>query len=243
MAYFKSDGKFIYLDAPYAEFYIPDYYFKNNAFAEDYGSKIRGIGVFDVGFFDSNQKLTEMRVLNLPTWADFFVTDSEFRNVSLPNDETTTQKCKVIKYIKGEKITNASIVQNSSYSEKFANFVLQGKIPSIVPYDESIKLWIDNQEINGVNLGVPAVIEELILSSAYRYKENPSIKFAHVYGKDKNVDAFDYVMKRVREICQYTSTFTALTFEDMNSMITTSLNRTRNKGTEAFSPLEDILKL
>lgn len=243
MTYFKSDGKFIYLDAPYAEFYIPDYYFKNNAFAEDYGSKIRGIGVFDVGFFDNDQKLTEMRVLNLPTWIDLYVTESETRNVALPNDEENTEKCKVIKYIKGEKITNASLVQDSAYAERFANFVLQGKIPAIVPYEESIQLWINNQELNNVNLGVPAVIEELILSSAYRYKENPSLKFAHVYGKDKNIDSFDYVMKRVREVCQYTSTFTGLTFEDMNSMITTSLNRTRSKETEAYSPLEDIIKL
>ena len=88
-----------------------------------------------------------------------------------------------------------------------------------------------------------AVIEELILAVAYRYKKDPSRKFAQVAGKDDNVSMFDYVMNNIRAICQYTSTFTGLTFEDMDSMITTSLNRTKTKGNESSSPLEDLIKL
>ena len=242
MSYFKSDGKFIYLDAPYCEFYVPKYYFESTGgFAEDYGSKIRGIGVFDVGFFE-NDKLKEMRVLNIPTWTDFFVSEYEERAVSLPNDESPTE-CRVLKYIKGEKITNATVVQDSSNAEAFANFIIKGKIPAIVPYEASIQLWLQNMELNGVNLGVPSVIEELILSSAYRYKNDPGKKFAHVIGKDLSVSQYDCIMQNVRQICQYTSTFTGLTFEDIDSMITTSLNRTRNNGTEAYSPIEDIIKL
>ena len=50
-------------------------------------------------------------------------------------------------------------------------------------------------------------------------------------------------MNRIREICQYTSTFTAVTYEDIDAMITTSLNRTKTKAPEAYSPVEDIIKL
>jgi hypothetical protein len=116
-------------------------------------------------------------------------------------------------------------------------------VPSIVPYEKSLQIWQKNQELNSANLGVPSVIEELILSVMYRDKNDPGTKFSHVIGKDVNVSQYDYVMNNIRQICQYTSTFTALTFEDIDSMITTSLNRTRTNGHEAYSPIESLIKL
>ena len=50
-------------------------------------------------------------------------------------------------------------------------------------------------------------------------------------------------MKSIREMCQYTSTFNGVTFEDFDSMVTTSLNRTREHIEDPESPIEAILKL
>lgn len=242
MGYFKSDGKFIYLEADSCEFYIPKYYFDvSGRFAEDLGDIIKVLGVFDVGIFE-NGKLKEMKVLNLPTWIDLFVVDSDDRDVSLPGNEGLTP-CKVLAYQKGHKIMNSGVVEDSSNVESYLNFVLKGKVPSIVPYEKSLQIWQKNQELNSANLGVPSVIEELILSVMYRDKNDPGTKFSHVIGKDVNVSQYDYVMNNIRQICQYTSTFTALTFEDIDSMITTSLNRTRTNGHEAYSPIESLIKL
>lgn len=242
MGYFKSDGNFIYLDAQYAEFYIPKYYFDERpVYAEEYGNKINVLGVFDVGIFEGG-KIKEMRVLNIPSYIEIEATDIEERNVSLPGDENKTL-CKVVKYQKGHKIMPSSIIQDSDNVQMYLRFVTSGKIPSIVPYEKSLQIWRKNQELNSTNLGVPSVIEELILSVAYRSKEDQSKKFAHVIGKDLNVSQFDYVMNNIRQICQYTSTFTALTFEDMDTMVTTSVNRTRGKIPETKSPVEDLIKL
>ena len=243
MQYFRSDGKYIYLEAEYAEFYIPKFYFEDTAkFAEDAGAIVKALGVFDVGIFE-NGKLKEMKVLNLPTWVDFFVTDSEDREVNLPNDPEGSTMCKVLKYSKNHKIMNSNLIENSSNVESYLNFVIKGKIPAIVPYEKSLQIWRKNQSLNSATLGVPSVIEELILSVAYRYKNDQGKKFAHIIGKNPEISQYDYVMNNIRQICQYTSTFTALTFEDMDAMITTSLNRTRTKGNEAYSPIEDLLKL
>lgn len=242
MTYFRSDGKFIYLEAEYAEFYIPKYYFESTGgFAEDLGAIVKALGVFDVGIFESG-KLKEMKVLNLPTWIDFFVVDFEDRDVNLPNDSEITP-CKVLKYSKNHKIMNSGVIEDSSNVEAYLDFVIKGKVPSIVPYEKSLEIWRKNQKLNSANLGVPSVIEELILSVSYRDKKNPGTKFAHVIGKDPNISQFDYVMNNIRQICQYTSTFTALTFEDLDAMVTTSLNRTRTHGEEAASPIEDLIKL
>lgn len=240
--YFRSDGSYIYLEADSAEFYIPKSYFETTGgFAEDKGDIIQVLGIFDVGIFKDG-KLLEMKVLNIPTWIDIFAIDSEDRNVSLPSVNEPVL-CKVLKYQKGHKIMNAGVVEDSSNVESFLNFIMKGKIPPIVPYEKALQIWMKNQSLNSANLGVPSVIEELVLSVSYRYKKDPGKKFSHVIGKDLNVSQYDYIMNNIRQICQYTSTFTALTFEDIDSMITTSLNRTRTKGEEAFSPLEDLIKL
>ena len=66
-------------------------------------------------------------------------------------------------------------------------------------------------------------------------------KFAAVAGKE-NVSDYGYATASIRQICQYNSTFTALTYEDMDSMITSSLNRSRENKKETVSPVEQIIK-
>ena len=241
--YFKSDQTSIYLLTPYCEFYIPMDYFDTSAkFAEDRGQVIKVLGIFNVGFFE-NGKLKEMKVLNLPSWINVYVYDYEVRRVDLPG-ELAPVSCKVLKFFQGNKVMESSVIEDSTNAETYLDFILKGKIPASVPYDKSLTLWRKNQQLNGVNLGVPSVIEELILSASYRDKNNPANKFAYVIGKDpKGVSPYDYKMASVRQICQYTSTFTAVTFEDIDSMITTSLNRSRDKIPEAESPIEQIIKM
>lgn len=242
MGYFKSDGKYIYLDAPHAEFYIPKFYFdKSGAFAEDLGITIKVLGVFNIGIFENGNR-KDLRVFNVPTWIDLYVSNYEDRNVELPGFNEPVP-CKVILYDNGNKITDATTIEDSSNVESFLDFILKGKVPAMIPYDKTIQIWRKNKELNSVHLGVPSVIEELILAVAYRYNKDPSRKFGQVAGNNDDISMFDYVMNNIRAICQYTSTFTGLTFEDIDSMITTSLNRTKNKGYESSSPLEDLIKL
>ena len=239
---FKSDGNFIYLTAPYCEFYIPQEFFNTSAgFAEDRGDMIRGIGLFDVGVF-SDGKLVEMKTLNIPTWIELYVHESENRDVKLPGTDDLVP-CRVLIYYKGAKVMNAKIIEDSSNSELYLKLICGGKIPTSVPYGKSAQIWRKNQKMNGVHLGVPAVIEEMILSVAYRDKKNLGQKFCKVIGQNKNVSEYDYSMASIRQICQYASTFTALWFEDFDSMVTTSLNRTRENKPEANSPLEKIIKM
>lgn len=242
MDFFSSDGNFIYLEKPYCEFYIPLSYFKDTAgFATDNGDILSVLGIFDIYFFD-NGNITDKKVMNLPSWIDLFVYSSENGVVSLPGREEGV-KCRIVKYFKGDKIMSNRIVEDSENAETFLRFITQGKLPQSIPYDKSIQVWRKNQEVNSVNLGVPSVIEELILSVSYRDKDDFTKKFATVIGNNPNVSPYDYKMASIRQICQYASAFTALTFEDMDSMITTALNRTREKTPEATSPIEDIIKM
>lgn len=241
MGYFKTDGSYIYLDAEMLEMYIPKMYFDaSGKFASYDGTTVRSLGVFNVGIFE-NGKLKEMKVMNLPSWIDFFVVDTDDRDVLLPGFDEPVP-CMVLIYQKGHKIMPLTVVEDSSNVESYMNFILKGKVP-LVAYSEALKIWLKNQSMNKCSLGVRPEILELILSVSYRYKKDPSIKFAHKISKNKNISEYDYEQNNIRQICQNTSTFTALTFEDQDMMITSSLNRSRRGGNEAYSPVEMLLRL
>lgn len=242
MSYFRSDGDYIYSTVPYMEFYIPLYYFKgSNSFAEERGTLLSTFGVFNVGIF-KNDKLVEMKTMNVPSVVDLCVYDFEQRSVELPGQDEPVP-CKVYKYLEGAKIMPSSMVQKSENVTWFLTLITMGKLPPTIPYCESFDMWLKNLEMNNVKFGVPAVIEELVLSAAYRYNKDPSKKFSLVIGKDPKVSQFDYTMASIRQICQYTSTYTAMTFEDFDTMVTSSLNRVRENRDEVDSPVEKVLKM
>lgn len=242
-AYFRMDNKYIYLNASQADFYLPMDYFKSpGGFAEEKGSIIRTIGIFDVGFKNEKGDITATKVFNVPTWIELFIGDTDMDKVKLAGYEEPID-CMILHYRKGDKIMNNGTIEDSSNCESYLQFILKGKLPDNIPYEKSLRIWEKNQDLNGVGLGVTSVIEELILSGIYRYKNDPTKKFAQVIGRKPNTSQFDYRMLNIREICQYSSTFTALTFEDFDSMVTTSLNRTRTKQDENYSPVEQLLKL
>lgn len=243
MEYFSSDGKNIYLEAPQAEFYIPDDYFKDSpGFAENLGDKIKTLGIFDVGICDDKGTVKEMRTFAIPTWIKLNIIDIDSKTVKLPGEDEGVP-CQVLIYQKGHAIMPSMTVQDSSNVSAFLDFLLKGKLPKTIPYEKTLAVWQENQNMNKAFLGVPSVIEELIISGIYRYKNDPKQKFAWVIGKDPKISQYDYTTYNIRQITQTLSTFTGMTFEDMDSMITSSLNRTRQNGTELDSPVETLLKL
>lgn len=238
MSIFRSDSRYIYLEIPYCEFYIPEYYF-DSKWAERRQDSIYSMGIFTVGIFEDG-KLKELKTLNLPSQMNFYIYESETRNVDLPGNPNT--KCTVLKYIKGQKVMDSYIIEDSANAAMFVDMIIKGKVPSTVPYSKVLSIWMTNQELNSVNFGVPSTTLEMILAVAYRDRNNIGRKFSQVIGADLKVSEWDYKMARIRQICQYGSTFTAMTFEDFNSMLTTSLNRSRRGDEEMESPVEKIIK-
>lgn len=236
---FRVSGDYIYLNIPYAEFYIPMYFFdESGKFGEDLSNTVRVLGIFNVGIFE-NGKLKEMRTFNMPTMITLNVYDSEVREVTLLNGETT--QCKVIKYLKDAKIMQSVVFQDEIHAKNYLKFLMSGKMPCIIPYSKALDVWRKNQMLNGVNFGLGSVYLELVLSVLYRNPSDLSQKFAKIAGNN-DIGDYDYKFASVRQICQYNSTFTALTFEDIDSMITTSLNKTREKVKERETPVEQIIK-
>lgn len=236
---FKNDGTDIFLATDYIEFYIPNYYFDSNCeYAIDYGETIETFGVFGVGTFDKG-KHTGTLILGIPMDITLQSYDTEIRDIEFA---TGTVTCRVVKYLKDQKITPFRFVKRSPNTVKLLNMILHGYIPTFVPYDQVYGLLLTSMDQNSVNLGVPNYILEMLVSVMYRQKSDPTQKFAKQYGKDPSISPYDYQTTNIRRACQYTSTFSAITFEDIDSMITSSLNRSATNKEELYSPLEDIIK-
>ena len=60
-------------------------------------------------------------------------------------------------------------------------------------------------------------------------------------GKGK-VNMLNYATSNMREICALLSTYTAITYEDMDTMLVHSLNRSKFNKPQTESPLERLIK-
>lgn len=234
----------IVLTDNYCEFYIPKFYFSDSyRFSEDRGTQINSIGIFNVGIFNNN-KLAYIDTLNLPVWTNFNRYETDERVIDLPGSPATP--CLVLKYFKGNALFENTIIIDSLNAESFLHLILKGKLPTSIPYSKAMSIWQYNMDLSDVNFGVPPLILELVLSVCYRYKKDVLKKFSKIIGNpalNKGVSEYDYLMASYRQICQFTSTFSAITFEDIDTMITASINRGRDNKAEKNSPIEILFKL
>ena len=235
---FRNDGTDIFLDTDFIEFYIPDYYFDEGCgFATDFGATIQTFGIICVGLYEKG-KLSSIKRLQIPMDITLESYDTETRDIDFA---TGPMKCRVLKYMKGQKIMQYRYVKGSKNTVRLLNMILYGYIPKFVPYDQVYFLLLKSCEQHSVNLGVPNYLLEILITTVYRYIADPSKKFSEVYGKE-DISSYDYQTVNIRKACQYASTFSAITFEDIDSMVTSSLNRSATHKAEPYSPLEEVIK-
>jgi hypothetical protein len=239
----KDDGENIIFMGSKLEMYIPMSYFETKL-AENYGTSINVFGLFNVRVFDNKDKPGKLETLNLPTMICIYPIDGEVKELQLIEGEHgDPEQYYIAKFYTGNKVMSNSIQQNASNVELFLDIIFRGKIPQTIPYNQVLSIWHKNLELNGVKLGVTSTILEICISQIYRNKKKPEETFAKVMGKDPTQSEFSYKTANIREICARNSTFAAMTFEDMDSMITSSLNINKQNKQETESPIEKIIKM
>ncbi len=238
---FRADEEYIYLNVPYCEFYIPTEYFAmGKKFAEDFTDKINVIGLFNIGLFE-NDKLVDVKVFNVPVYLDINVYDFDVRMIDVGSGNPV--ECRVYKYYKDAIICRSFIPENSSVAQTFLQLIISGSMPGTIPYSQCLSVWRKNLELSGVSLGVSSAVMEMILAVMYRDAKDPSKKYCIRYGSSADSSEYDYMSASIRQICQYNSTFTGIIYEDIDSMITSAINRNRNGKEEGETPMEKIIKM
>ena len=238
--FLKTSGNDIVFTGNYLEIYIPDRFFKTNL-AQIEGSIIRTFGLLFHSVFDQNDNVISKGLINLPTIIHLNLKDIDTRKMSLHENEDS-ELYQVIKYYKNDIVMAAGLQPDSTNAESFVDMLISGKL-NYVPYNKLLSVWQKNLKLNKMKLGVPSSILELILSELYRDKTDPSYKFSRAVNENPKISQYKYRAANVRELCSRNSTFAALTFEDMDSMITASLNMHKYNKKQTESPIEKVIKM
>lgn len=239
--FINNDGDNFIFTGNYLEMYIPAFYFESQL-AENYGNALRVFGLFTIKVSDDKKKGGQLETFNVPSIIYIFPSELEKQTLQLIN-ENEPEQYYVAKFYKGNKIMSNCIPQDATNVELFLDILFRGKIPKSIPYNQILEIWQKNLSINNVKLGVTSTILEVIISQIYRDKDKPEETFGRQLGKNPNKSKYAYKTAAIREICARNSTFAGLTFEDMDSMITSSLNINKYNKNESDSPVEKIIKM
>ena len=238
----KKDNK-ILLNAECMKAYIPKKMFKKGL-NEILGDKLSIMGLFNFRFSNDENSIDKQPIHTFTFPSMMISKPSSIKEQELELFEGSgVQKYVVATYYRDEEIMcTTSVVADIDNVEKFINLLIEGNLPNTIPYNKILELFIKNMEINKQNLGVSAVVLSVVISEIYRYKKDHSVPFRKVYGKG-NAGELDYKPANSREICANNSTFSALTFEDIDTMLVTSINKSRYKRKENESPVEQIIRV
>ena len=112
---------------------------------------------------------------------------------------------------------------------------MKGKL-DIIEYSDIARMFQLCKHYNSIDLAVPATYEEVIVSEFYRNPKDPVIPARFV------AEMENFYPKGIneREKVSFTSTFSALTFEDKKSMITSCVNAKLEGRKEVVSDIEKV---
>lgn len=240
----KEVGDEVVFDGAYMEVYIPKYYFEKGV-ANREGNIINTIGIFNFKIFSSEDKKDNapIHMFNFSSFISTKPTDSYNTKITNLTENSGEMDYTVLRYFKGDLfLTSVNLIQKSDNTVTFINLLNAGKLPTNIPYHKVITTELSNLEFNGVNLKVPATVLELIISEIYRDKNDLTKAFRYRAGSSENVSMYDYKPVNIKNIATFNSTFTGITFEDLDYNITASVNKARQGKKEAISPVEKTIK-
>lgn len=242
MKFFKEDKDSLLVDVNYLEVYIPKDYFDDNKIAAIIGNTLSTFGIFYIGVFNSeNDSFESGKIynINIPSTVVLTFTDSYYIKRKLKNN-IDEKDYLVLTYKKNDMfIENLNVIKDGDNVDKFVKMLFGGKVPEDVPYSKVLELFKEISSLNGMSFG-SSVISEFVLSELYRSKSDISKPLRLTPGG--NYGENDYKAVNIKTIPSLNSTFTAISFEDINQSIISSIKKTRENEDEIESPIEKVIK-
>lgn len=242
---FTREKDTVIFNGNYMEVYIPKEFFDELEISQFSGHKIDTLGIFEFKIFsDSEGRKGVLHTLKCPTTITTipsFVEDIGGGELDLQEEESSSYK--VLKYYKGDIfIENLFVVKKTDNVNLFMNLLMSGKLPRLLPYDEILKIFLQCLTINSVNLKSSSTVYECIISEICRDDENIYQPFRFKAGKSDKVNMLNYKSINIKELPKYNSVFSAVTFENIDFSMISSINRGRQKKIDKESPVERTIK-
>lgn len=240
--YFAKDNENIIFTGKYMELYIPRYYIESKL-CENIGDHfdILGVGLLRTFKDIEGKHPNKLEVLNIPTIISTFPNTFEYQTLDLRNNGNEEEYL-VLKYYNKDIFSPIHIVKRTEVFTMFLKTLRAGKVPSAIGYDDILSILMKSMALNGIDFPITQVIYEIIIMKIYRDKDKPEQPFGVTIGKNPKISPYDYITANAREITSYSSTFAALSFEDIDTMMINSINNAQENKKETTSPLEEIVK-
>lgn len=236
--YLEIKGDSIIFTGEYGEMYLDEKIIEGAGLIQE-GKSYKAMGIANFRVFDAEASarcISGTLMFNFPSVFYTEPTAVVSQTVEIM-ENVGPRKYTILKYYKGDKVfVNRSIVKLLDYTEIFFKIFNNGKIPSTIPYTHILDMMMQNMEINSQSLGTPPMILSLMIADSCRYKDDRSLPFRVAYNNNKSV--YDFIATGFREISKNSSTFSAITFEDFDSMVDASIVR---NGETHPSPIEKLL--
>lgn len=246
-----NDGKYIYINTPYAEMYIPEEIIdtptgdpKPSSVAYEYGTGFVTMGICYMRFFkdpNANRDDVPIKTLIYPNLIETKPSDSSKGVALMINGKA--DRYRILKYDHGDVLMEATSRKSSQNCEAFMRLLSSGKIPNSLTYDEVYQAWMDNYNINGMDPNAPAVVLQAIIGEMYRDPKDPSRQFSKVIGENPKIDPRSYQAMNMNSVSAYSSVMSALSFERMTEKLTSSINMTKSGVKQKKSPIEQIITM
>jgi hypothetical protein len=220
------------------EVYIPISYFESES-AYIMSNTVVTLGIFIVKTYSSETSSGATGRFLLPFTINTIPDKMENVTAELYG---STDNYKKLTYYNGDVfIDNVNAIAKLKNLVDFIGMIHSGKVPKFIDYKDVAKIEMDLMELNSSSLGVNFIILHLIISEIYRQKNDITKPFRFSYKADK-VNELDYMPINLVDIPRVSSTFTALSFQDMDFAIISSVNKYRNNVADVESPVEKVIK-
>ena len=238
--FLKVEKDVVYVNSPMIKIYIPKSYF-TKTLAKYVGDKVNTFGVFKFKTFISNSDKSkgQIHTFKYPSMinVEYITKEEELVDVGeggkMPYIVLTLEKGMVF-------LESVNHIQNHENVEAFLNHLNYSRTTNI-GYSELMDMFHKVNDMNGVHLGVPSVLLELMIAELCRNPNNLSEAFRFAINKDKKMTDLSYKMVGIKNLPHFNSTFTSLAFEDLSKGILMSVKRTKTKENEEYSPIEKAI--
>lgn len=243
--FFKLENNQFIFTGEKMNVYIPKEYFDpDKNMATFYGNKIETIGMIFFRIFKSEDDTNGGSLFQLKLPQNIFINYSDIKlgkgklAKSLDEDEyyiLTINKNMVF-------IDSVVTICSGNNIANTANLFNTAKVPQNINYGELLDIYLSSTELNKTDYREQNVILEACISAICRNKDNLDEPFRMLLAKNPNTSELNYKMISIKDLAMLSSTFSALSSEDINRAILSSVNKARTNGLEDESPIEKTIK-
>lgn len=232
----KDDQLIVSSKVQQVDFLLPQSYF-NSEIAYFMADQIFCLGIFPIRYKVMDKwhysQLSLPLVVKLNIYSDLVSTKFKL--------DGEVQDFKVCSIPSGSVAIDSTVhIQSLDNVKMFMDIFNTAKINSSISYTDITPTYKEAFSKNGIGLGVPSVLLEALISEMCRTKKDENTPFRHVAGKTGDVK--DYQFIGLKRIAETSSVLAAISFENMNKSIRTSIKQTREGVEQRKSPLEKMLK-